>query len=227
MWAMAKFKNKLKACELRQQGKSIKEIAKLVSVSKSSVSIWCRDIILTKKQKERLKQNAITAGHKGRLIGAETNHKRKKDTIDLYEEAGREEIKNLSDRDILISAVSLYWAEGSKTDSRFIFVNSDPVMIKMMYYFILNISKSNIKPTIQINHVHKSRIGKVVNFWSHVLKIPKTQFNKPYHVMVKPKKIYDNHDTYFGTLRLGVVKGSLIQYKFLGLIKALHGNLSG
>lgn len=44
---MAKFKEKIKARELRHRGESIKDIARKLKVSKGSVSRWCRDIELT------------------------------------------------------------------------------------------------------------------------------------------------------------------------------------
>jgi transposase len=48
---MAKTKEKQKAVILRKRGKSINEIAHTLGVSKSSVSTWCRDVILTESQK--------------------------------------------------------------------------------------------------------------------------------------------------------------------------------
>ncbi|MCF7865381.1 MAG: helix-turn-helix domain-containing protein [Candidatus Pacebacteria bacterium] len=47
---MAKFEQKMQARSLREKGMSIKSIAKQLGVSVSSVSLWCRDIILSKEQ---------------------------------------------------------------------------------------------------------------------------------------------------------------------------------
>lgn len=47
---MAKSKEKNKALILRQNGESIKDIAKRLKISKSTVSLWCRDIKLTSEQ---------------------------------------------------------------------------------------------------------------------------------------------------------------------------------
>jgi len=51
---MAKFKQKIKAIELRKKGESIGEISDTIGVSKSIVSLWCRDIALTKQQIDNL-----------------------------------------------------------------------------------------------------------------------------------------------------------------------------
>jgi len=57
---------RLKARELRKQGLSMNKIASELSVSKSSVSLWVRDIILTEKQKQCLKDNIPKIGSRKR-----------------------------------------------------------------------------------------------------------------------------------------------------------------
>ncbi len=45
---MAKSREKQLARVLRREGKSIREIASVLKVSKGSISLWCRDIVLSK-----------------------------------------------------------------------------------------------------------------------------------------------------------------------------------
>lgn len=54
-----------KARKLRAQGKSLNEIVHLLHVSKSSASIWIRDVRLTPVQKQKLKQKELRCGLKG------------------------------------------------------------------------------------------------------------------------------------------------------------------
>jgi len=61
-----KLKEQGKARSLRQQGLSYSEIAKRVNVAKSSVSVWCRDVKLSKSQIDRLKQSKLEAAARGR-----------------------------------------------------------------------------------------------------------------------------------------------------------------
>ncbi|MCA9361953.1 helix-turn-helix domain-containing protein, partial [Candidatus Kaiserbacteria bacterium] len=70
---MSKPAQKKRAIELRRRGQSIKDIAAVLGVSKSSVSAWCQGISLTDKQKEKLQQKQIDAGNVGRQIGANKN----------------------------------------------------------------------------------------------------------------------------------------------------------
>ena len=52
-----KKQEKEKAIALRKQGLSVNKIAKEVGASKSTVSLWVRDIKLTDEQKQQLKDN--------------------------------------------------------------------------------------------------------------------------------------------------------------------------
>lgn len=54
------------ACILRRRGYSYAEISEKIGVSKSSVSIWCRDVVLTPNHKARLQKTALEGAEKGR-----------------------------------------------------------------------------------------------------------------------------------------------------------------
>lgn len=119
--------------------------------------------------------------------------------------------------------VALYWAEGSKTDSTygFNFINTDPDMIKLMCVWLCNIAgidKKDIKACVCINSTHKYRINDVLKFWSSLLKLPLSQFSDTYFSKVKRKNTYQNHENYYGLLRLRVVKSANLRYKIQGLI---------
>lgn len=221
---MAKFEKRREAHLLRRQGKSIGTIAEQLNVSKSSVSLWCRETKLTAAQQRQLEKNSFEAGNKGRMIGAATNRQKRLDSVQEHESQGRKEIGTLTKRDLTVLATALFWAEGAKTGSRFIFVNSDPDMILLMLRYlteVLEVDTSRISATIQINRVHEKRIESVYRFWSDLLRLPKEKFGQPYYIEVVPKKKYDNHDSYKGILRLRVSNGAGLQYKLLGYISAL------
>lgn len=62
------FTKKLNAIELRKQGLSYREIRKSINVSKSTLSLWLKDIELTEQQKKRLTRLQATA-----YLGAKKN----------------------------------------------------------------------------------------------------------------------------------------------------------
>ena len=70
---MSKYDERIKARLMRKEGISIIVIAKELSVSKSTVSGWCRDIILTEEQIEKLKAGQKISWTRGQIMGAEAN----------------------------------------------------------------------------------------------------------------------------------------------------------
>jgi hypothetical protein len=83
-----------------------------------------------------------------------------------------------------------------------------------------DVMAEDISPYVAINEVHAPRIGKVVLFWSNLLGFPTSQFHTTF-IHSKHQKVYENHDTYYGVLSLGIKKSTFIKYKVLALIEAL------
>jgi len=223
---MAKSEEKLRARVLRKKGFSILNIARKLSVSKSSVSEWCRDLILTPKQVKDLYENQKFFSLKGRMMGAAANKKMRLEAVARAENYGKNFIGKISSRELGLVVTALYWSEGSKDEgtSTFLFVNSDPQMILVIKRFltdILGVHKNDIMCRIQINKIHENRINIVLNFWKKLLKLEESQMKKPYFVKTKANKVYENHNSYYGVCRLFVKKGKYTKYKILGMIKAL------
>jgi predicted transcriptional regulator len=220
---MAKTKEKNVATSLRRKGMSIKDISKTLHVSRSSVSVWCSNILLTKKQEESLREKMISAGHKGRLLGAEKQKKKREEIIQKYKEEGLKNIQDIDSRDLLMIGIGLYLGEGNKTGNKFQFTNSNPDIICIMLLWltkIFKIKKSHIVLNVLINGIHVKRELRVRRFWSQITNIPEKQFNKTIFIKSKNKKMYENFSNHFGTLVIRVRKSSLLQYKILGLCHA-------
>jgi hypothetical protein len=225
---MSKFDLKPEVHRLRISGSSIGAIAKEFNLSKSTVSLWCSEIKMSSKAKNFLKEKMIIAGHKGRLIGAETNRNKKIESISQAKIWATKQIESLSQRECLIACAALYWAEGSKTKSTtgFVFVNSDPKMINFVYKWLLEsglVLKETFKPRLSINIIHKPRINKVLNFWSNLLELPVAQFGNVCYINKPPKKFYANHNNYYGVLRLEVRRSTSLKYKILALVDQIKG----
>lgn len=169
---------------------------------------------------------------KGRLIGAEMNKRKKIEMIEMYKKQGVEHIGSITKRDLFVIGVSLYWAEGSKKDGKLAFVNSDPLMILLMYRWfqeVQKVPKEDFMPRIFINEMHRSRADVVLSFWSGLLKLPAEQFGNITFLKMKQKKVYSNYDQYYGILSLRIRRSSKLKYQILGLINGVIENskLSG
>jgi len=225
---MAKSIEKNKALYFRQKGKSIKEIAKKIGVAKSTVSLWCRDIKLTADQLKNLHKRMIWGSYKGRLKGARIQYEKRLKRIKDAEDNGIKIIGKLSDRDLLLSGIALYWGEGSKKNRGAFFTNSDPEIIKFIIKWfrkIFNVRKEEFILRVGINKIHKKRVDEVINYWSKITKISKKQFRKTTLIKTKNKKFYNNFAIHYGTLTIKIKKSSGIYYQIMGLIKGLiNGN---
>ena len=222
---MSKIKEKEIARSLRRKGESVNVIAKTLSVSKSSVSVWCRDIVLTKGQRDVLRESMIRGTYYGRMKGAEMNRKKKENRIRYYREKAKEDIGMLSKRDLLVLLVGLYWGEGAKTDNRFIFSNSDPQMVAVLIYGlqkVWNVRKEDFICRVLINKIHEERNSAVLQFWSNLLNLPPEQFRSTTFIKTSSKKRYENHNRYYGTLKVSVRRSSHLQSHFMGLIGELR-----
>ena len=221
---MAKSKEKNSALKLRQKGESIKGIAKKLKIAKSTVSLWCRDIELMPKQIQKLHEKMVKSGYKGRMKGARMQYERRLKKVEEWKKKGIKQIGRLSNRDLLIAGIALYWGEGAKKNRGVSFCNSDPEMIKFIIKFfrkVLKINKERFTAYIGINEIHKNRIEEVENYWLRITKIPKEQFTKTSLIKAKNKKNYKNFSVHYGTLTVKVRKSAELYYQILGLIKGL------
>lgn len=216
---MAKSIEKLTAIKLRKSGHSIRNIAKQLSVSRSSVSLWCENIILTQKQMSLLHKNMVLGGYSGRMAGVSSNKEKRRLLVSKANKEAENSIGTLSKRDISMISLGLYWGEGSKnTERKFVFTNSDVDSIKCIvrWLLMLKIKKDDIVASVYINGEHKDRVEKVEFFWAKQLGFNKSQFRKTVLVHVPMKKIYENRETYFGVLRLTVKRSTYLKALIMG-----------
>jgi transcriptional regulator with XRE-family HTH domain len=221
---MAKYQQRILARQLRQKGVSVGEIAKRLQISKSTASLWVRDIVLTIEQLEKLRQQNIKGGERGRLIGALKQKNERLRRMQKGVKLGKTRLPNLTQQELLIAGTALYWAEGTKKGSRVAFCNSDPKLVQFMITWLqqcFNISKRRICCTVGINESHENRDNEVKQYWSNVIGIPIHQFRKTSLKRVKSKKMYANHNEHFGTLTVEVKKSTYLRYNILGLIEGL------
>jgi DNA-binding Lrp family transcriptional regulator len=224
---MAKSLLRIEAQNLRKQGIGIKTIAHKLKLSSSTVSLWCRDIELTPQQLKRLQKNARDPFFGKRLEYIQKKQKSRLEKIRSLKENGIKDIGVLSDRDLFISGINLYWAEGFKKDNLVGFANTDVEMLRLFLRWIdvcCGVTKDRIKIRLGINeqYVNQSKIYEM--FWSKKLNIPMQQFQKIYVQKVKWKKIYDHPEEYHGVVRIRITKSTDLLRKIIGWIEGIRLN---
>jgi transposase-like protein len=192
----------------REQGASVKELARLLGVSKSTISIWVRDIELTHAQREALRRRMG-----GRIDGSRANA--------VVALARRREAQGAGRAaagrgDLLHSAgCMLYWAEGARSRNAIHFVNSDPAMILFFARFLRTCFKvPNEKIRIRCNLFADDAIGQreVEQFWLDLLGLPQECLCKSaVNVYSKYSKKKRQNKLPYGTCRIAVHDTQLVQ----------------
>ena len=115
-----KLAERQQARRLRRTGLPQAEIAARLGVSRSSVSLWVRDVEFSAP---------VRPPPRGRRRRPNALQRRRQAEIDRLVEEGRARIGQLTEREFLVAGVALYAGEGSKRDGAVRFANTDPKMI--------------------------------------------------------------------------------------------------
>ena len=169
-----------KARFLRSRGLSYNKIKKELNISKSTVSLWCRDVKLSKKQKEQLQQKRLAASE----AAGQANHDKREKEIVAVRKIAEKEIRTLSPDAFKIAGAMLYWAEGTKTSSTAI-SNSDPRIIEFMVCWFkttFGITPERLKAHLHIHYGNDDT--KIKKYWSQLTGIPLKNFGKSF---IKPQ----------------------------------------
>ncbi len=222
---MSKIKEREQALKLRMSGNSVADIAKKLKVSKSTVSYWCRDIVLSKEAQERIVQLSQKKSTAGILRYTENLRNKRIQQTEEDSQLGAGRVGKLSPRDVWCIGLGLYWGEGYKRGSQeFGFTNSDLTMILFYLHWLeqcFGVDRKDLIVRVSINDSHKARVKEVVSYWSSKTKIPLNQFTKTSLIKTYTKKVYSNPLEHFGTLRIKVRRGTRQRRMVLGAIKSL------
>jgi hypothetical protein len=170
---------KSKAIELRRSGYSFREISEQLCVSKSTASLWTRNVSMSTKGLVRM-QNLI---QNSQQIGGKMQRDRKLARLDHAEEISRKFLSD--DRSPIYSKIvalsMMYWCEGAKDDRSVAFINSDPNLIRAFIKLLKVIFKTDKNKFRILLHLHDYHDEKEnIDFWAKVTGIPTGQFTKVY-----------------------------------------------
>jgi len=211
---------------LRKRGFSLREISERLRVSKSSVSVWARNIPLSEKAKSEI----VRKQRDGRQRGIESSRTKKRVEENMTLISVRSALGALSFDPLQSKAVCalLYGCEGSKVESgRVVFVNSDPQLVRFFLRFFRQaflVDEKKFRALVHIHGYHDEK--KQVRFWSGVTGIPESQFTQSYRKKNGGKNIREGYQGCV-SVRYNDVK---VQREILLLYKEIlsnGGNLLG
>ena len=224
-----KLEEKEKAIRFRKRGLSYSEILRQVPVAKSTLSLWLRGVGLSKRQEQRLTEKKLAAA----LKGAQMKRKLRLTITEKIKNEAKDEIRNISNRDLWLIGIILYWAEGAKQkernpSQRVKFSNSDPKAIKIFLKWLLEICKipkNDIQFRISLHETAANRLNEIQKYWAEVTCYPISYFQqiswKKHKINTKRKNIGEK---YFGLLNINVRKSTNLNRKIAGWIEGICKN---
>jgi transposase-like protein len=161
------------ARELRASGWRLSDIARQLDVSKSSVSLWVRDVDFGPAPRRP-----------GRRRGPNVLQRRKAAEIAALRHEGVARIGILSQQAFLAAGAALYAGEGSKRDGAVQFANSDARMVAffcawLRTFFVI------AEPRLRVSvYLHEGLdIDAARCHWSQVTGVPLSQFRRGYRAV--------------------------------------------
>ena len=142
-----------------------------MGVSRSSVSLWVRDIELTPVQQAALRER--DPAYHGHRNGSLENARRGRVRRRAFQERGRALAREGSPS--YLAGCMLYWAEGSRRRTRVEFVNSDPNMVRFFVRFLreaFGVPPEKIALTCNLFADHERRQREIEQFWLELLDLP-------------------------------------------------------
>ena len=190
---------------LRKLGRTFREISKTTNTPLSTVHLWSKHILLTRKHKREITRKHQQSLAKGRKKALKKQKRMRELERSLFIKKGKKSIGRINRRELLLIGAALYWCEGFKRDTRLGFANSDPKMIQLFLKWLVEIGKVNpkeIRLRVGANVAYKNSIEVIQQKWAQVTGIPFNQFQKPFFQKVQWKGKYANRGEYLGVLRI-------------------------
>ncbi|MFF4039434.1 helix-turn-helix domain-containing protein [Streptomyces sp. NPDC001816] len=205
-----------RARELRLQGWTYDQIQAALGCSRSSVSLWVRDLPKPEPRYTQEEQLALMQEGLARCRTAE----RAKRVASKVSAVG--EIGDLTDRELFLVGVALYWAEGSKSKpydrrERAVFVNSDSGVIQtyLAWLDLLDVDRGRLTFRVLIHE--SADVEAAHRHWAAVADVDVSVFAKPTLKKHNPKTVRKNTgDDYHGCLVIVVARSAHLYNRIEG-----------
>jgi len=220
----AKDDLRAEARELRRQGLDYAEIVRRLGVSKSSVSLWVRDLPRPPRTPPDECAKRTSEGIR-RYWSAERPVRAAQRTAAIA--AAAQSIGGLTGREILIAGAVAYRCEGARNKphrrvDRVTFANSDPELISFFLLFLdtVGIPRSDLAFQLQIHGT--ADVAAAIRFWLTVTAARADQFRKVSLKQGNPVTTRKNTgDGYHGCLRVDVRRSCELYRKIEGWASAV------
>lgn len=184
---------KSKLTQLRQKGFSLSEISKELNISKSTASLWARNIPLSSSALRRINQREII----GRINAGKARRSINEKQMDFFQREAFRSLKEINYSNTLIKLLCslIWWCEGNKNESFVRFTNSDKSLIKIFLMLLrqgFNLDEKKFRALAHVHSYHNELTQR--KYWSNVTEIPLNQFQKSYQKLNSGKRKKPNYE---------------------------------
>ncbi|WNO74096.1 hypothetical protein [Streptomyces sp. AM8-1-1] len=173
----AKDDLRARARELRLEGMTYDAIQLELGCSKSSISLWVRD--LPKPEPRYTDEERMALMNSGLAHLREAQEAQRQRT----KRSAHDSIGRLSDRELFIAGVTLYWAEGAKDKPYrrcevLQFINSDPNVIRvyLRWLELLDVPRDRMHFRVSIHE--SADVAEAERFWADMAGVDASTFQR-------------------------------------------------
>ncbi|MDX3119231.1 hypothetical protein [Streptomyces scabiei] len=212
----AKDDLRARARELRLQGWTYDRIQVELGCSKSSISLWVRDL----PKPER--RDAAAQARLANRLRWEHELAVRDEARQRTKAAAAQQIGEMSARDLFVAGVALYWAEGSKDKPHgrredVLFVNSDPGVIRLYLAWLGLLGVEPERLTYRLMIHTTADTGGAERFWADLVGVDASGFQKTTIKKHNPRTVRKNvGENYRGCLVIRVRQGAELYRRIEG-----------
>jgi hypothetical protein len=215
---MAKPELRRKARQMRGQGFTTSEITEATGIGSGTICAWTKDIGLSPQAEKRRKDRIRVS----RDVVAKSLHDRAVKRSRATADKAKDSFGRLSERDLFLAGVCLYWAEGSKEKpwrrgGRVIFTNSDASVIRVFLRWLdlVGIPSEDRRYRLTIHESVDVALHEA--WWADQLGIRPSEFQRVTLKRHNPKpRRYNVEDAYHGCLVVKVARSRELYDRITG-----------
>ena len=211
-------------CRLRREGHSLNEILRQVPVSRSTASVWVRDIRLSPAQIERLRERT---NHRaaGREVFRQVMRAQREARWAQFHAAAEHEWESLRHDPQFMFGLALYIGEGSKSEDCCVSLTNcnAGVITKGIEFFVkLGVPSGKIKVAL---HLHPGLCEETARaYWQQTTGLPLTQFYRTVWAVSRASSGKKGHIQPCGTCRIVAYSVRIRQKLEVWMRLALYGS---
>lgn len=211
---------------MRLQGSSYDQIAAALQVSKSSCSLWLRDLPMPEVDPER-----AARAQERRVEALRARARRDREALDEVDRAmtaaAADSVGTVTARDLVLALAVSYWCEGAKRKAwsrqqSVQWMNSDPALVTL---FLEGLHLLGVEPGRLSMHVHiheNADEEAARRWWASHTGVPLGQFRRSTIKRHNPKTRRRNvGDSYRGCLCITVLRSRQLYDVLDGLVRGL------